>query len=1183
VQNTNHLTNTAKKNTLSKFIFLVFSVLLITSFLYSLFFLTENEQSVQERFNDNLVHQKNDLKVFKEQLSVYSNPFDIEHKNLFRKQVFINDRLIYWSDDALFPEVGMVETAQTIINSKIGSGIVMVESIGDSTGIIIVSYLPIVIDYSSKNQFLRTELNDVVFVGDAVIDLSKSNSVLIFESKTILNYRLLDRFPEGSVYVIFIILVLFTSSGIWWIFLSLKTNRNLVSFCAILISRVIIEVIVIRIGGISIFEPINYTSPYFGNSVGQLLLNVLVVLALVLIFKEHIQRSLGRLPSIIFGFLIPMILIGLLNLYALLISDIIENSQIDLDITSSLLFNDVKLGLLVSIILSMLTLTVLTRTTLSFLRAKSLRYFLLVFSVMEIVILYVNQGMFLNTFPLVVSIGLALFFGFNSLTIKLDFHFFTSLLLIAVGIAGITSSVIYQESEKDTLISKQKFANTLLIHNDFTAELLLNSSLSRISKDGYIRSRFLSEKLSSDLIENRIRNEYLSPYFNKYALDIYLVNNESNYIYNPSHLDFSLGDSSKISATAFPDIYLIASEKSGIPDKYMAEVDFRSIGGELGRLILVFSLKKYIPKSVYPQLLSSQMFTKDVDFDYAVFNNGNLIYKRGKHPFENAIDISFFNNQKLYEEGIALDGFAYYGVETSSGDKIIISTPLYSIQKILQNASFYFTLFLLIWLFILMIYMVTNRLKLSLSSKIQISLSISIFIPMIVVAGALLTTLSTSYRSEIDRNFSKRSFNMAESLIELTEKYLSGKINQAEYANRIVSNAEISQNDLNIYDVNGRLLVSSQPQIFNKNLLSGLINPMAINALKFGNEQGIILDRNIGKVEFKSSYTAIRSYRDGRLLAFLSMPYFDSKNHLRKQQIEVFNNVTIVFTLIFIIAYFAENAFVGRLILPLKKIAEKLSRTKLEESNERLEYDGDDEIGQLVNEYNAMLVKLDESKEALAESQKESAWKEIARQVAHEIKNPLTPMRLRIQQLLRSTMMDDNHQRVLNSLIDQIDSLSSIADSFSAYATMPAPKNERFEIVSVIKSAMEVYQTDDVKIVFEVTGNESYVNTDPKLFSRVMTNIVLNAIQSVKEEIPKISVKIASKEKSVLVTIEDNGEGMSEEVQRNVFKPYFSTKRTGSGIGLAVAKKGIENAGGNIWFESSEGKGTSFFIKLPKE
>ncbi|MEQ8548623.1 MAG: ATP-binding protein [Cyclobacteriaceae bacterium] len=1144
----------------------------------------ENERIIQKRFDQQLNEQHLDLELFKEQFAVYSNPFNIEHDRSFRKQVLINDRLIYWSDDFLFPETNFEGLGQYYYESSIGNGILLVDKTGVSNEITLISYLPITKEYPVKNHLLKTEFNNNIFINKTRHGSVEEGNTLFFKSTPIMNYVFEERMPAKAVYIVFGLLILSFGAGVFWAYTSLNKNRLVICSILIIISKFSIEQCITNLDKVSIFQPINYTSPFFGNSAGNLLLNSLVFLFLVFIFRDSLFRFLNRSKSIVASSFITILSLFLIHGYVELIKDVIENSQINLDINSSIIFDDIKSSLLGAIICSMLSLVILLRVIIKEINGKRIfPVLLLTLSIELLIFTFTDLNVLLTIISVISALALLIGFRFNVMEFNLDFKYFTTVVTIALGIACTTAVIIYQEAERDDLVRKQKFANSLLIHNDFTAELLLNGVMSQIAKDSYIRSRFLSNKLSGALIESRIRNEYLSPYFNKYALDIYLISSDEKTVYNSTQLDFIWEDSLERSPTGFPDIYLKTSNESDIPDKYLAEVPFQSIGGDLGKLVMVFSLKKFIPKSIYPQILNNDDQTGKAEFDYAVFKDRKMIYKRGKHPFEKNMEPGLFENSALYENGIEYYGHAYYGIKTSDGRVIIISSPLYSTQSILQNASFYFSLFLLVWLLILLIYISTNRLKLTLSSKIQISLSLSIFIPMIVVAIALLSTLSRSYKSEIDRNFSKRSFNMAESLIEITEKYLSGGSNQAEYASQIVKNAEIIQSDLNIYDINGRLLVSSQPQIFNKSLLSGLIEPKAINALRYGNEQGIILDRNIGETEFKSSYTSIRSYRDGKLLAYLSMPYFDSKNHLRKQQIEVFNNVTFIFTLIFLIAYFAENIFVGQLIKPLKKIAQKLSIIKLEESNERLDYEANDEIGQLVTEYNAMLGKLEDSKLALAESQKESAWKEIARQVAHEIKNPLTPMRLRIQQLMRSSKSDENQTRVLNSLIDQIDSLSSIADSFSAFATMPAPKNQSFEINSVIKSAVEVYQTEDITIAFERSEEETMVFADPKLFSRALTNIILNAIQAVKDKKPKIEIFLVVKEKSVLISIRDNGQGMSEEIKRNVFKPYFSTKSTGSGIGLAVAKKGIENAGGNIWFETKEMEGTTFFIKLPKK
>ncbi len=236
-------------------------------------------------------------------------------------------------------------------------------------------------------------------------------------------------------------------------------------------------------------------------------------------------------------------------------------------------------------------------------------------------------------------------------------------------------------------------------------------------------------------------------------------------------------------------------------------------------------------------------------------------------------------------------------------------------------------------------------------------------------------------------------------------------------------------------------------------------------------------------------------------MAFLSMPYFDSKNHLRQQQVEVFNSLVVIFSIIFLISLLGGNVIVGQLVRPLKKIGERIRKISLEETNQPIHYEAQDEIGSLVKEYNIMLVKLEESKEALAAIQKESAWNEIARQVAHEIKNPLTPMRLKIQQMMRSFETESKEYKTCEALISQVDSLSSIADSFSEFAKMPAPNNEPVEVIGLLNKTIDLYQSNEVALKKDYEVKSVMVYLDPKIFSRVITNILLNAIQS--KETPK--------------------------------------------------------------------------------
>jgi two-component system nitrogen regulation sensor histidine kinase NtrY len=234
-------------------------------------------------------------------------------------------------------------------------------------------------------------------------------------------------------------------------------------------------------------------------------------------------------------------------------------------------------------------------------------------------------------------------------------------------------------------------------------------------------------------------------------------------------------------------------------------------------------------------------------------------------------------------------------------------------------------------------------------------------------------------------------------------------------------------------------------------------------------------------------------------------------------------------------------------------------------------------------------VKLEASKDALTKSEKESAWREMAKQVAHEIKNPLTPMKLTLQHLKR--ILDKDGQdlksassKSIHTLLDQVENLSDIATSFSSFAKMPVPKNEKFEISSVLKNVLDLYKNNEqAEIIAEIQTGYFHVMGDEQLMNRIFNNLIINALQSIpNDRKPEVIVYLYQTQlNKVQVKIKDNGTGISDSIKDKVFVPNFSTKYAGSGIGLAIAKRGVEQAGGKIWFETVAGQGTSFFVELP--
>jgi len=373
--------------------------------------------------------------------------------------------------------------------------------------------------------------------------------------------------------------------------------------------------------------------------------------------------------------------------------------------------------------------------------------------------------------------------------------------------------------------------------------------------------------------------------------------------------------------------------------------------------------------------------------------------------------------------------------------------------------------------------------------------------------------------------------------------------------------------------------------IYDNNLLSEYIDPRAYARIMEKDENGLVVDENVGRLVYKSAYVAVKSVRTGSILGIISMPFFDSETHIEQQSIEILSTIINIFTIVFIVFIYISY-FVSRgLTFPLRLVAGKLRKTTLTGFNEPLYWEHEDEIGLLVKEYNSMLENLEKSKEALARSEKESAWREIAQQVAHEIKNPLTPMKLTLQHLQRKVgVKESEFQAPMKSLLHHIDTLDGIATSFSSFAKMPMPELGPFDLVTVMNETVNLHERlEEAELRTRIEEGPIMVRGDARLMGRILSNMILNAAQSgLNGKKVMIELTLSMSENKALIEISDNGCGIDESIKSKIFVPRFTTKKSGSGIGLAIAKHGIEQAGGKIWFESEESKGTTFYIELEK-
>jgi signal transduction histidine kinase len=398
----------------------------------------------------------------------------------------------------------------------------------------------------------------------------------------------------------------------------------------------------------------------------------------------------------------------------------------------------------------------------------------------------------------------------------------------------------------------------------------------------------------------------------------------------------------------------------------------------------------------------------------------------------------------------------------------------------------------------------------------------------------------------------------------------------------------VFNSDINLYDPYGEVLATSRPEIFDRKLVGRKMDPMAYHEMTAHDQMEYVHFENIGNLRYLSAYVPFYNMYN-ELVAYLNLPYF-AKQSVIRQEISTF--IVAVLNAYFLLIFLAVVLAVllsNQVTKPLRLLQEKFARMELGGINQTVEYKKRDEIGSLVKSYNRMVDELEESADKLARSERETAWREMARQIAHEIKNPLTPMKLSVQQLRRA--WDDKVEdwetyfySVSETLIEQINSLSSIADEFAQFARMPQSKLKDVDIVRRIKKSVELFRISETGKL-ELSGDIEKiipVYTDEDQIQQVFNNLLKNAFQSVpKSRNPKIKVVVGKSDGNVIISFEDNGSGIDPEISEKLFQPNFTTKTSGMGLGLAISKSIIDSAGGKIWYETEQGKGSVFYISLP--
>ncbi len=392
------------------------------------------------------------------------------------------------------------------------------------------------------------------------------------------------------------------------------------------------------------------------------------------------------------------------------------------------------------------------------------------------------------------------------------------------------------------------------------------------------------------------------------------------------------------------------------------------------------------------------------------------------------------------------------------------------------------------------------------------------------------------------------------------------------------------ETDINVYDLHGNLVGSSSPAIFDNGLLSTHMLPEPF----FSEKVDTVYQERIGDMDYLCAYVELQngSYVT---IGYIAVPSYISSDRIRAELDDFLARLFPYYILMVIFSVVLAFALSRSITRPLNNLFDKLMDLKIGRRNAHLDYNKKDEVGRLVEKYNEMVDELDESAERLARSEREGAWRTMARQIAHEINNPLTPMKLSIQQMQRLKKSNDprfdaffDHSTAM--LTDQIDSLSRIASSFSSFAKLPEVAPSQVDIAAKLYAVITLFRNNSEHVPIRYVGAQQGVMgvADAEQIGQVFNNLIKNALQAISgKKNGDIIVMLKELSDCLEISVSDNGSGIDETIRDKVFMPNFTTKSNGTGLGLAISKNIIESCGGTLSFTTAS-NGTTFFVRILK-
>lgn len=753
--------------------------------------------------------------------------------------------------------------------------------------------------------------------------------------------------------------------------------------------------------------------------------------------------------------------------------------------------------------------------------------------------------------------------------------------------------------------NKRLLVDRLVEEGDALFEFNFDRRYQQMKEDPILQSYFLGPSTNPESLSERIEDYYFPRHTGNYEINVYPFSSDSSFldIYPRASLD-NLMEERRTGDEIFPGRLYYLKREEKMPG-YMAFVDFDHQAFQ-GFYVMEFRQKTYYEESIYPELLLGKRQvpgTLEREYSFALYTGNTLASQQGTYSYPHKFPDDWGD---MIDKPFAVGNFDHFIQRLGENNYAVLS---HEEQGTFYHLAGFSSIFIIFTVFVLFTFLMRwfhiNRAfglksffgyvnpnkddpfkNFSFGAKVQLTIVIAVLAALIVTG--IVTTRYIIY-----------DFNHQEQL-ELHDKsrqVLSNINNEIgnpsevlprEIESVIQSKASIFRADINLYDNRGQLISSSQPEIFNRKIISNQMAPEAYFALKSEGRSHKIREEKVGNLSFIASYLPIRNQETGEVEAFLSLPYFGKEADLEHQISTLIATLVNLYLFMFILTGLSSIIISNTLTRPFQLISDKLRKVKLGKPNEPIKWDSQDEIGQLIREYNQMIRKLEDNAQKMAENERELAWREMARQVAHEIKNPLTPMKLSVQRLQMQYKPSDeesSHQfkKTTNQLIHQIENLSRIASEFSNFAKMPAGEPQKLDLVERINNAIELYSNYEATFNFQAEKRPLHTKAEPEQIERVFSNLFINSIDAIGDEYEaQFFIQAYEEDEEIKVSVADNGPGIPEEMQDRVFKPNFSTKSRGMGLGLSICRKMLQQAGADIELDKEFTDGARFILTFPK-